>query len=133
MVIVYQLKSQLIIALIGFVQAKRQGFSQPNQPVGQYYIFEKSSLKNQVEQTGSLVYFELDFCRPHKQKKSSSKQTKIQFSNLIFQTRYFKIQLQIHNHFWPSKISWAGPKPFEHRSKHKLKQRKDTFLNQNKE
>ena len=38
-----------------------------------YYIFEKSSLKNQVEQTGSLVYFELDFCRPHKQKKSSSK------------------------------------------------------------
>ena len=42
-------------------------------PVDLYLIFEKSSLKNQVLQTGFLVYFELDFYCLCSLKKSSSK------------------------------------------------------------
>ena len=46
---------------------KSKGFSHP---VDLYLIFEKSSCKNQVQQTGFLsckINFEIDFCRLHRQ------------------------------------------------------------------
>ena len=36
-------------------------------PVDLYLIFWELSLKNQVQQTGFFVNFELDFCRLHRQ------------------------------------------------------------------
>ena len=36
-------------------------------PVDLHLIFEKSSLQNQVGRTWFFVYFELDFCRLHRQ------------------------------------------------------------------
>ena len=52
-------------------------------PVDLYLIFEKLSLRNQVERTAFLVYFELDFYYLCSLQKSSLKQTKK--SNLIFE------------------------------------------------
>ena len=68
-------------------------------PIHAYLIFEKSSWKNQVRQTGFLVYFKLDvysFCSLQKLiselifavLKSSS-------INLIFQTWFLKNQVQM--------------------------------------
>ena len=54
------------------------------QPVDLYLNFEKSSLKNQVQVTGFLVYFELDFCRLQMAVKMKF-EIDFDFSNLIFQ------------------------------------------------
>ena len=65
-------------------------------PVDLYLIFEKSSWKNQVRQTGFLVYFELDFyCLCSLQKSIINFEidfcrlkiqfVELDFSNLIFQ------------------------------------------------
>ena len=69
-------------------------------PIHLYLIFEKSSLKNQIRQTGFLVYFELDFYCLCSLQKSISKlifeSKKYISSNLIFLTWFFKIQVQIN-------------------------------------
>ena len=66
-------------------------------PVDLHLIFEKSSLQNQVGRTWFFVYFELDFCRLHRQKKIKFKICKkSSWSNLIFRTWFFKNQVEIN-------------------------------------
>ena len=69
-------------------------------PVDLYLISEKSIWKNPVQQTGPLVYFELDLYCLCSLQKSISKLIfagkKFSSSYLIFPTWFFKIQVQIN-------------------------------------
>ena len=72
--------------------------------------FWKIIWKNQVRQTGFLVYFELDFYCLCSLQKSSSKLIfagqKSSLSNLIFTTWFFKNQVQINRWFVEYGISY---------------------------
>ena len=80
-------------------------------PVDLYLISEKSIWKNQVRQTGFLVYFELDFyCLCSLQKSVS----KLIFAGknssslkLIFTTWFFKNQVQINSGLATYLLYWA--------------------------
>ena len=68
----------------------------PIPPIHLHLIFEISTFKNQVRQTGSFVYLELDFyCLCNLQKFSLEKTKNPVCQTKFFELRYFKNQVEM--------------------------------------